>query len=420
MPPSASIDLPRRVFVTLLVVAALLAARQVVLPGLDTPAVAELGGHAFSVTVLGPMTWMTSFLFVEFGALTRARWRALRVGGPAERAQLEKATRWVWAALCCFQGFAIALSLEQVLTPSATDLVLSPGVNFRILTIVTLAAGSSLYWFGARIIDRWGFGNGFAVLVGLMLAESALPAIELASLFQDRERAALAPAVVVLALVAYGTWRLPTLWSSDGAVPLLSSGLGPVALVALPTLPHLILDIAPWSDTVHTLVSVGLVAVGSVVYAILFHLPWNVAPVAGRTVDEAEASLARTLPFAVLVTTGAAWATSSEAFGAGYLDVLALSLVCAHAWDLHVEWQARRAFGDIEVAWQLHRVYAVPPALRALEQAGIPTRVRGLRFRQLVHISGPYVPIELLVPLGRGAEARRVLEAGNAAAAAAA
>jgi hypothetical protein len=417
MPISASIDLPRRVFVTLLVVAALAAARQVVLPGLDASAVAELGGHAFPVTLLGPMTWMTSFALVELAALTRARWRALRIGGPAERARLEKATRWVWAVSCCVQGFTIASSLEQMESPFGTYLVLSPGWSFRILTVVTLAAGSSLYWFGARVIDRWGFGNGFAVLVGLLAAESALPAIELASLFQDRERAALAPALVVLTLVAYGTWRLPTLWSRDGAVPLLSSGLAPVALAAFPPLLLVIFNVDPWSDTVHTLVSLGLVAAGSVVFAVLLHLPLNVAPVAGCTVDQAEAALARTVPFSVLVATGAAWVTASDRFGPGVLDVVALAMVGAHAWDLRVEWQARRAFGDIEVAWQLHRVYAVPPALRSLEQAGIPTRVRGLRFRQLVHISGPYVPIEILVPLGRGADARRVLEGGHAAAA---
>ncbi len=56
-------------------------------------------------------------------------------------------------------------------------------------------------------------------------------------------------------------------------------------------------------------------------------------------------------------------------------------------------------------ACELHRVYAVEPALAALAAAGIPAFARTRHFRALSHFFGPYAPIEILVPLERAAEA---------------
>lgn len=401
-----------RLTVTLVVLATLVAARRVPLPGLDYKLIEAEGldPGLFSIALLGPMTWITSFLFVELGALTRDRWRALRIGGPEGRARLEKAARVVWVFVAAAQAFAIALSLEQIQSLSGTDLVINPGWAFRSLAMATMMAGSALVWLGARSIDRWGFGNGFAVLAGLMMAETALPGLELRALFHEGHSASVAPVVFGLLAVVYGAWRLPTLWTRDGTMPLLAAGLAPVAVaISWPTIPGILGFELPTAAI--TAATVAIAAGGALLYGTLFHLPWNVAPVVGVTEAQAADTLRRTMPLSATVAIAAALVPGSGWTGPVVFDVVALAVISAHGWDLHAEWRARAELGDVEVAWPLHRVYAVPPALRALEGAGIPARVRGLRFRQLLFFFGPHVPIELLVPRGRVAEAQDVLRA---------
>ena len=55
-------------------------------------------------------------------------------------------------------------------------------------------------------------------------------------------------------------------------------------------------------------------------------------------------------------------------------------------------------------------MYAVAPAVRLLQSAGIPAFARGLRVRSLLLFFGPHVPIELLVPAEHAARARAFLE----------
>jgi len=81
------------------------------------------------------------------------------------------------------------------------------------------------------------------------------------------------------------------------------------------------------------------------------------------------------------------------------------------ALDLFEEWGFRCSHGALLGVWPVHRVYAVQPALEALEAAGIPAFPRGLHHRTLLQFLGPYVPVTLLVPIDKVEEAERIVRA---------
>jgi hypothetical protein len=99
--------------------------------------------------------------------------------------------------------------------------------------------------------------------------------------------------------------------------------------------------------------------------------------------------------------------------GGGVLAVLGATLVgwiVALALDLQSEVAFRLRHGRVDVADEVHRLYALPVAVDLIERRGIPTLARARCMRSLLHFFGPHIPIEILVPVERVAEAREALE----------
>jgi preprotein translocase subunit SecY len=67
--------------------------------------------------------------------------------------------------LSIIQGFGIAMFLENMTGPSGTSAVMFPGWGFRLLTILTLTAGTVfVMWLGEQITER-GIGNGISLII---------------------------------------------------------------------------------------------------------------------------------------------------------------------------------------------------------------------------------------------------------------
>ena len=93
------------------------------------------------------------------------------------RQKIMQYTRYATIALCIFQGYLLALSFENpqqnpflegitnTINRMGVPLVAEPGWPFRILTVITLTAGTMfLMWLGDQITDR-GIGNGMSLII---------------------------------------------------------------------------------------------------------------------------------------------------------------------------------------------------------------------------------------------------------------
>ena len=93
------------------------------------------------------------------------------------RQKIMQYTRYATIALCIFQGYLLALSFENpatnpflhgimdTISKLGMPLVADPGLGFRIITVVTLTAGTMfLMWIGDQITDH-GIGNGMSMII---------------------------------------------------------------------------------------------------------------------------------------------------------------------------------------------------------------------------------------------------------------
>jgi len=93
------------------------------------------------------------------------------------RQKIMQYTRYATILLCLFQGYLLALSFEnpgsnpflhgimETITKLGIPLVDEPGIAFRVMTVITLTAGTMLLmWLGDQITDR-GVGNGMSMII---------------------------------------------------------------------------------------------------------------------------------------------------------------------------------------------------------------------------------------------------------------
>ncbi|MBI2400322.1 MAG: preprotein translocase subunit SecY [Deltaproteobacteria bacterium] len=134
-------------------------------PGIDSEALAGFFKSA-SGTLLDFATMFTG------GALERFSVFALGImpyklqkEGESGRKTITQYTRYSTIVLSLVQGFMIAVGLESMRGPAGEPIVLSPGWDFRILTMITLTSGTAfLMWLGEQITER-GVGNGISLII---------------------------------------------------------------------------------------------------------------------------------------------------------------------------------------------------------------------------------------------------------------
>src|SRR3984957_5610330 len=103
------------------------------------------------------------------------------------RQKIMQYTRYATLILCVLQGWLLALSFEnptrnpiftgiaETISKMGVPLVADPGLPFRLMTVLTLAAGTLfLMWLGDQITDR-GIGNGISLIITVGIV-SRLPA----------------------------------------------------------------------------------------------------------------------------------------------------------------------------------------------------------------------------------------------------
>ena len=176
-------ELRNRMLVTLLLLAVYRVGVHVPTPGIDGSALTAFfekhtqgmlglmdmfsGGALgnMSVFALGIMPYISASIILQLLTVVIPYLEKLKKEGEAGRKKITQYTRYGTVLLSVVQGFGIAVGLEKMTGPAGGQIVLQPGWGFRLMTVITLTAGTAfLMWLGEQITER-GIGNGISLII---------------------------------------------------------------------------------------------------------------------------------------------------------------------------------------------------------------------------------------------------------------
>ena len=176
-------ELKRRVIMTAVLLVAYRVGAHVPTPGIDGHALAQFfdqvqgtllgmvdlfsGGNLrrLSIFALGIMPYISASIILQLLTVVIPTLERLAKEGEAGRKKITQYTRYGTIVLSGIQALGIAYGLESMRSPNGLAIVPRPGWGFRLLTVLTLTAGTALVmWLGEQISER-GIGNGISLII---------------------------------------------------------------------------------------------------------------------------------------------------------------------------------------------------------------------------------------------------------------
>jgi preprotein translocase subunit SecY len=118
-----------------------------------------------SVFALGIMPYISASIILQLLTVVIPHLEQLKKEGEAGRKKITQYTRYGTVVLSVIQGFGISVGLESMTSPGGASVVIAPGWGFRLLTVLTLTAGTAfIMWLGEQITER-GIGNGISLII---------------------------------------------------------------------------------------------------------------------------------------------------------------------------------------------------------------------------------------------------------------
>lgn len=176
-------ELRRRVLFTLIMLAVYRIGVQIPTPGINGEALSAFfsqnagtlfgmfnmfsGGalENFSIFALGIMPYISASIIIQLLTVVIPQLEALKKEGEAGNRKITQYTRYGTVVLSIIQGTFIATGLQGMTGPGGEAIVLAPGIEFKLMTMLTLTSGTAfIMWLGEQMTER-GIGNGISLII---------------------------------------------------------------------------------------------------------------------------------------------------------------------------------------------------------------------------------------------------------------
>ena len=118
-----------------------------------------------SVFALGIMPYISASIILQLLTVTIPHLERLSKEGEQGRKKITQYTRYGTVLLSVIQGFGISVGLESMTSPGGAPVVIHPGLGFKLMTVLTLTAGTAfIMWLGEQITEH-GIGNGISLII---------------------------------------------------------------------------------------------------------------------------------------------------------------------------------------------------------------------------------------------------------------
>jgi preprotein translocase subunit SecY len=176
-------ELRKRIFFTIIMLAVYRMGVQIPTPGINSEALANFfaqnagtlfgmfnmfsGGalENFSIFALGIMPYISASIIIQLLTVVIPQLEAMKKDGQAGQRKITQYTRYGTVVLSIIQGTFIAVGLEGMTGPGGEAIVLNPGLQFKLMTMLTLTSGTAfIMWLGEQMTER-GIGNGISLII---------------------------------------------------------------------------------------------------------------------------------------------------------------------------------------------------------------------------------------------------------------
>jgi preprotein translocase subunit SecY len=150
-------ELKKRILFALFMLAVYRVGCHIPTPGID--------GAALAAFFDARQPYISASIILQLLTVVVPHLEKLKKEGEQGRKKITQYTRYGTVILSVVQGFGIAVGLERMSGPGGAMVVPIGGWGFRLLTVVTLTAGTAfLMWLGEQITER-GIGNGISLII---------------------------------------------------------------------------------------------------------------------------------------------------------------------------------------------------------------------------------------------------------------
>jgi len=175
---SQAADLRKRIIFTILILIIYRLGTYVPLAGIDPDALKQImatsqkgllgmfnmfsGGAVtrMAIFALGIMPYISSSIIVQLLTGVSDYFKNLKEQGEIGRKKITQITRYGTVLIAALQGYGVSVGLEN-----AGNMVIDPGLYFKVTTTISLVAGTTfLMWLGEQITLR-GIGNGISLII---------------------------------------------------------------------------------------------------------------------------------------------------------------------------------------------------------------------------------------------------------------
>lgn len=206
----------KKIIITLAFLAVYRIGVHIPIPGVDTIALSEFfkmqganlfgmfnmytggGLERFSIVALGVLPYISASIIAQLLTVVIPYLDQLSKEGESGRKKITQYTRYGCVVLALFQGYMIASGLENA-DFNGTSLVTSGGFMWRLMSAISLAAGTAfIMWIGEQITDK-GVGNGISLIIFCGIV-AGLPRI-IANTYQQYTASELSILPIVLIII---------------------------------------------------------------------------------------------------------------------------------------------------------------------------------------------------------------------------
>src|SRR5260370_24119049 len=140
--------------------------------------------------------------------------------GEAGRRKISQYSRYGTVMLAVVQGLMSAVSLEHIQAPGCGSVVYARGGSFRIITVLTVTAGSLfVMWIGEQITER-GIGNGISLIIMAGIVARLPSALSTTFQFVREGEMSLFMLIIILLIVVGVTGGIVYVETSQRRIPI--------------------------------------------------------------------------------------------------------------------------------------------------------------------------------------------------------